>query len=153
MSIKENIFNYILHKQPQRQVVMPQMEQVRYIAVLHDADDIAHIVKQLSIYRARIDTFTQPDKKHTNRLLSRPSKEVIRAITTQQYDLLIDLTQQPNLLSYYMAMYIHANFKVGRHTREGIYDLTIDTPPQPTPDFLYQQSIKYINMLTKDKNL
>jgi hypothetical protein len=31
--------------------------------------------------------------------------------------------------------------------REGIHDLTIDTPPQAAPDYLFEQILRYIEML------
>ena len=48
-----------------------------------------------------------------------------------------------------MAMYIRTDFKVGRFIREGIHDLTINTPPQAAPDFLLEQIIRYINMFSQ----
>lgn len=153
MAIQEQIFNYILHHQPPRRVVMPQWEKVRHIAVLHDNGDISALVRQLTRQTTaanpkQVDVFAVPDKKQVCTLLNRPKKEVIRAVTAQEYDLFIDLTQQPTLVSLYMALYIRAAFKAGRHTREGIYDLTIDTPAQDTPDFLFAQIIKYLHIFT-----
>jgi hypothetical protein len=46
-----------------------------------------------------------------------------------------------------MGMAIRADFKVGRFMREGIHDLTIDTPSQAAPDYLFEQILRYIEML------
>jgi ribosome-associated heat shock protein Hsp15 len=77
----------------------------------------------------------------------RPTKKDIREILiARQFDLLIDLTQQPSLTMQYMAMDIQADFKVGRFIHEGIHDMTIDTAPQEAPDYLFEQIVKYIKM-------
>lgn len=153
MALKEQIFNYLLHHQSPRHVVMPQWEKVQHIAVLHDNGDISDLVQKLTRQTPaaapkQVDVFVVPDKKQVCTLLNRPKKEVIRTLTARKYDLFIDLTQQPTLVSLYMALYIRAAFKVGRHTREGIYDLTIDTPAQDTPDYLFAQIIKYLHIFT-----
>lgn len=151
MSFKEKIFNYLLQHRPARQVIMPRWDKPCRIALLHDGGDVSPLVRQLtegstSATQKQVDVFTVPDKKQVCTLLQRPKKEVIQAVTAHEYDLLIDLTQQPSLVSLYMAMYIRAAFKVGRYTRDGIYDLTINTPPQDTPNFLFTQIIKYLHM-------
>lgn len=153
MSLKEKIFNYIQHHQSPRHVVMPRWEKVHRIAVLHDGGDISALTRQLSNHgnaaaKRQIDTFTVPDKKQVCALLSRPKKEVLRTLTANEYDLFIDLTQRPTLVSLYMALYVRASFKVGRYTRDGIYDLTINTPAQDNPDYLFTQIIKYLDMFT-----
>lgn len=153
MSLKEQIFNYIRRNRPARNVVMPRWDRPCRIAILHDGGDVSALVRQLTAdstpaTRKQVDVFAVPDKKQVCALLSRPKKEVLRAITAQEYDLLIDLTQQPTLVSLYMALYIRAAFKVGRYTRDGIYDLTINTPAQDTPDYLFTQIIKYLHIFT-----
>jgi hypothetical protein len=153
MSLKEKIFNYLLNKQPKRIVTMPQWDKPCKIAVLHDGGDITALIGRLQkgdtpAAKRQITVFTLPDEKEVCALLDRPKKAVIQRITADQFDLLIDLTQQVTLTSLYMALYIRANFKVGRYTRDGIYDLTINTPPQDTPDFLFEQILKYLNLFT-----
>lgn len=153
MTIKEHIFNYILQHQSPRRVVMPRWEKVQRIAILHDGGDISALTRQLAnrgnaATPRQIDVFAVPAKKQVCALLSRPKKEVLRALTAAEYDLFIDLTQHPTLISLYMALYVRAAFKVGRYTRDGIYDLTINTPAQDNPDYLFTQIIKYLDMFT-----
>ena len=93
--------------------------------------------------------FTLPNQKQISWLTERPKSEIRELVMARHFDVLIDLTQHPSLTMQYMAMYVRADFKVGRHTREGIYDMTIDTPAQETPDYLFEQIIKYINMFSQ----
>ena len=147
--LREKIFAWILRRQPARKVVMPQWTEIRRVAVLYANDNIQHIIKQIEESDKEVVLFTLPDKKDINWLTSCPKSEMREQIKERHYDLLIDLTQQPSLSMQYMAMYIRADFKVGRFIREGIHDLTIDTPPQPAPDYLLEQIVRYINMFTQ----
>ena len=125
---------------------MPQWKDVRRVAVLYPNNNIQHIIKQIEKSDKEVVLFTLPDKKKISCLTKRPNSEVREQIMARHFDLLIDLTQQPSLTMQYMATYIRADFKVGRFIREGIHDLTIDTPPQAAPDYLLEQILKYINM-------
>ena len=144
--LREKIFAWILKRQPARKVVMPQWNEIRRVVVLYPNGNIQHIIKQIENSAKEVVQFTLPDKKDINWLTKRPNSDVRERIMARHFDLLIDLTQQPSLTMQYMAMYIRADFKVGRFIREGIHDLTIDTPPQATPDYLLEQILKYINM-------
>ena len=125
---------------------MPQWNTVRTVAVLYPNNNIQHIIKQIEKDEKEVVVFTLPDKKQIDWITERPKKEIREILTARQFDLLIDLTQQPSLTMQYMAMDIQADFKVGRFIREGIHDLTIDTAPQEAPDFLFEQILKYIKM-------
>ena len=117
MNIRQTIFQFILRRQPKRQVVMRPWDTI-------------------------------PDKKEIHWLTHCPSSSVQYHLRAYQYDLLIDLTQQPSLTLQYMAMYFRADFKVGRHICDGIHDLTINTPAQNTPNYLLEQILRYIQMFT-----
>jgi hypothetical protein len=147
--LREKIFAWILKRQPARKVVMPQWNEIRRVVVLYPNGNIQHIIKQIENSDKEVVQFTLPDKKDINWLTKRPNSDVREQIMARHFDLLIDLTQQPSLTMQYMAMYIRADFKVGRFIREGIHDLTIDTPPQPAPDYLLEQIVRYINMFTQ----
>ena len=144
--LREKIFAWILKRQLARKVVMPQWNEIRRVVVLYPNGNIQHIIKQIENSGKEVVQFTLPDKKDINWLTKRPNSDVRERIMARHFDLLIDLTQQPSLTMQYMAMYIRADFKVGRFIREGIHDLTIDTPPQVAPDYLLEQILKYINM-------
>ena len=144
--LREKIFAWILKRQPARKVVMPQWNEIRRVVVLYPNGNIQHIIKQIENSAKEVVHFTLPDKKDINWLTKRPNSDVRERIMARHFDLLIDLTQQPSLTMQYMAMYIHADFKVGRHTREGIYDMTIDTPSQTSPDYLFEQIMRYLEM-------
>ena len=144
--LREKIFAWILKRQATRRVVMPQWDTLRTVAVLYPNDNIQHIIKQIEKDEKEVVVFTLPDKKQIDWITERPKKEIREILTARQFDLLIDLTQQPSLTMQYMAMDIQADFKVGRFIHEGIHDMTIDTAPQEAPDYLFEQIVKYIKM-------
>ena len=88
-----------------------------------------------------------PEKQDICWLTERPKKEILERISARPFDILIDLSQEPSRTLQYMGMAIRADFKVGRFMREGIHDLTIDTPSQAAPDYLFEQILRYIEML------
>ena len=144
--LREKIFAWILKRQATRRVVMPQWDTLRTVAVLYPNNNIQHIIQQIEKDEKEVVVFTLPDKKQIDWITERPQKDIREILTARQFDLLIDLTQQPSLTMLYMAMDIQADFKVGRFIREGIHDLTIDTAPQEAPDYLFEQIVKYIKV-------
>ena len=144
--LREKIFAWILKRQATRRVVMPQWDTLRTVAVLYPNDNIQHIIQQIEKDEKEVVVFTLPDKKQIDWITERPKKDIREILIARQFDLLIDLTQQPSLTMQYMAMDIQADFKVGRFIREGIHDLTIDTAPQEAPDYLFEQIVKYIKV-------
>ena len=144
--LREKIFAWRLKRQAIRNVVMPNWEKVRNIAILYPNNNIPHIIQQIEALDKAVVVFTMPDKKQINWLTERPKAETQELLVARQFDVLIDLTQTPSRTMQYMALNIRADFKVGRFMREGIHDLTIDTAPQEAPDYLFEQIIKYIEM-------
>ena len=144
--LREKIFAWILKRQATRRVVMIKWDTVRTVAVLYPNNNIQHIIQQIEKDEKEVVVFTLPDKKQIDWITERPKKEIREILTARQFDLLIDLTQQPSLTMQYMGMDIQADFKVGRFIREGIHDLTIDTAPQEAPDYLFEQIVKYIKV-------
>lgn len=147
--LREKLFAWILKRQATRKVVMPDWAKVRSVAILYPNNSIQHIISEIEQSNKEVVLFTMPDKKEVDWLTERPNADVKSLITARHFDVLIDLTQQPSRTMQYMTMYMHADFKVGRHRREGIYDMIIDTPAQETPDFLYAQILRYIDMFGK----
>ena len=149
--LKEKIFEFLLKRQVLRQVSAPTWDKTRRIAILHSYANIPHIIKDLEKQGKEVILFTLPDKNDVCWLSDRPKKKIREQLQSQHYDILIDLTQEESLTLQYMAMYIQAGFKTGRHIKDGIHDLTIDTPAQETPDYLYKQILRYIQMFTSKK--
>jgi hypothetical protein len=120
---------------------------VRSVAVLYPNNNIQHIIKQIEQADKDVVVFTMPEKQDICWLTERPKKEILERISARPFDILIDLSQEPSRTLQYMGMAIRADFKVGRFMREGIHDLTIDTPSQAAPDYLFEQILRYIEML------
>ena len=144
--LREKIFQWFLKHQTVRHVSIPKWDKVRSVAMLYPNNNVQHIIQHLEQSNKEVVLFTAPDKKHISWLTERPKSEERELLVARHFDVLIDLTQEPSRTMQYMAMDIRADFKVGRFVREGIYDLTINTPSQPTPDFLFEQIVRYIEM-------
>lgn len=144
--LREKIFAWILGRQPEHQIVMPNWDSIRSVAILYNNDNIQSIIHEIEHQTKEVVLFTMPDKKDIYWLTGRPKAHIQELLTAREFDLLIDLTQQDSLTMRYMAMYIHADFKTGRHIREGIHDLTINTEAQETPQYLYEQIVRYIKV-------
>jgi hypothetical protein len=145
--LREKIFEWFLKRQAARTVHIPNWKQVRSVAVLYPNNNIQHIIKQIEQADKDVVVFTMPEKQDICWLTERPKKEILERISARPFDILIDLSQEPSRTLQYMGMAIRADFKVGRFMREGIHDLTIDTPPQAAPDYLFEQILRYIEML------
>ena len=145
--LREKIFEWFLKRQAARTVHIPNWKQVRSVAVLYPNNNIQHIVQQIEQADKDVVVFTMPDKQDICWLTERPKKEILERISARPFDILIDLSQEPSRTLQYMGMAIRADFKVGRFMREGIHDLTIDTPSQAAPDYLFEQILRYIEML------
>jgi hypothetical protein len=145
--LREKIFDWFLKRQAARTVHIPNWKQVRSVAVLYPNNNIQHIIKQIEQADKDVVVFTMPEKQDICWLTERPKKEILERISARPFDILIDLSQEPSRTLQYMGMAIRADFKVGRFMREGIHDLTIDTPPQAAPDYLFEQILRYIEML------
>lgn len=168
MNIRERIFEYRLRKQPSRQAVFPNYENVRSVLVLYESD---FIEKNTVVKAIRDELLTQDkdvvlwgycDKKEITslvlpqsrimgrkdiNLLGAPKPEVIADLQKRQYDLLIDLTQKPVLPLRYISMYARTDFRAGLNIEGARNDLLISTPPQETPRFLFEQIVKYLKMI------
>ena len=145
--LREKIFEWFLKRQAARTVHIPNWKQVRSVAVLYPNNNIQHIIKQIEQADKDVVVFTMPEKQDICWLTERPKKEILERISARPFDILIDLSQEPSRTLQYMGMAIRADFKVGRFMREGIHDLTIDTPSQAASDYLFEQILRYIEML------
>ena len=144
--LREKLFGFILKRQATRKVSMPRWEDVRSVAVLYPNDSIQLIINEIEQNNKEVVLFTMPNKKEICWLTERPKAEVRELISARKFEVLIDLTQESSRTMQYMAMYIQADFKVSRHRHDGIYDMTINTPSQAAPDYLFEQIMRYIEM-------
>ena len=147
--LREKIFDWCLRHQAKREVVMYAWKDIRSVVILHDEVEVKHIAEQLQREGKEVQMWSMPEKKDIYWLTAMPKKEVREEVQSRHYDLMIDLTQQPNITMQYMAMYMKAGIKTGRDIGKRLYDLSIDTPAQQTPDFLFEQVLKYIQMFTQ----
>ena len=168
MNIKELIFEYRRRKLPARQAVFPNYEDVRSVLVLYESDfmekntivkairdDLIRADKDAVIWgycdKKDISTLVLPQSRILGRrninILGMPKEDVIKDLQKRQYDLLIDLTQKPILPLRYISMYARADFRAGLNMPTAHHDLLINTEPQETPRFLFDQIVKYLKMI------
>lgn len=170
MNIREKIFGYILRRQPKRQVHFPRWENVRTVVLLFKSDLIEKnpVIHRLADRLTKEETdknvilLEYADKKEVlsanlpqSRILGRkdftifgtPKAAIREELMRHPYDLLIDLTQGDSLPLRYMAMYLKADFKAGRHAQEGIHNFMLDTPAQESQEFLFEQIIYYLKLI------
>lgn len=170
MNIREKIFEYILRRQPKRQVSFPHWDDVRTVVLLFESDYIEKnpVVHRLANRLSKDETdknvilIGYADKKDIlsanlpqHRILGRrdftiwgtPKAAIREELTRHPYDLLINLTQGDCLPLMYIAMYLKADFKTGRNLREGIHDFILDTPQQESQEFLFEQIIHYLKLI------
>lgn len=172
MNIKEKIFEYRLRKQPPRQAVFPNYADVRSVLVLYESDYVEKntIIKAIRdelllqdkdvvlwgfCDKKEISTLILPQSRIMGRrdinLLGAPKEPVIADLRKRNYDLLIDLTQKPVLPLRYISLYARADFRAGIKMTDDqqptTNDLLIATPPQETPKFLFDQIVKYLQMI------
>ena len=148
-AIRQKIFDWHLRHQAAREVVMYPWQDIRSVLILHEGLEVEHIAQQLRSMGKEVQVCAMPDKKEISWLTGMPKKEVREHLQSRHYDMLMDLTQQTNITMQYMALYTRTGIKTGRDIGKKLYDLSIDTPAQPTPDFLFEQIVKYIQMFTQ----
>ena len=92
-----------------------------------------------------------------------PRKELVQELQQQRYDLVIDLNQSNALPLHYLCLLANAGFKSGMASTgdagvspavngkkinyqivQSPCDLQINTQPQETPEFLFQQILHYL---------
>jgi hypothetical protein len=148
-AIRQKIFDWHLRHQAAREVVMYPWLDIRSVLILHEGLEKEHIAQQLRSMGKEVQVCAMPDKKEISWLTGMPKKEVREHLQSRHYDMLIDLTQQTNITMQYMALYTRTGIKTGRDIGKKLYDLSIDTPAQPTANFLFEQIVKYIQMFTQ----
>lgn len=168
INIKELILKYHLRKQPKRQKRFPHYNEVRNVLILFESDimerniEVKAIRDQLMEQDKDVVLLGYADKKEVSspilpqsrilgqqdfNLIGKPRPELVAALQKRHYDLLIDLTQTDKCPMRYIAMYSVADFKCGIYREHSTADLMIQTPPQNSPAFLYEQIIYYLKRI------
>ncbi len=124
-------------------------QDIRSVLILHEGLEVEPIAQQLRSAGKEVQICAMLDKKEIAWLTGMPKKEVRERLQSRHYDMLMDLTQQTNITMQYLALYTKAGIKTGRDIGKKLYDLSIDTPAQPTADYLFEQIVKYIQMFTQ----
>ena len=192
MIIIEKILNYIFKRRAihhmnsvNREPSFVTYDNARTVLILFESDfmeknpTIRNIIRQLHNDGKKVSAWGFSDKKEVNtailpgfRILNKKQTDIfgqphvsfLNELEHHEFDLLIDLTVKPYLITLYLAVYAHASFKVGIHKTDfSIYDFVLDlesimTPPENSdPDvpfehpvdetFIYNQVIFYLKSI------
>ncbi|MBQ1874887.1 MAG: hypothetical protein II144_04275 [Paludibacteraceae bacterium] len=164
--IKAFIFRFFQRRQPARRASFPHYDQVRSVLVIFESDllednrvvtetirkkllaDDKDVVLLGYAPKKEIQSPILPQSRimglKDHNLLDIPRSELVESLQRRQYDMLIDLTQTPILPLQYMTMYARADFKTGMQRENGLLDFMIQTEPQDSPLFLFDQIIYFL---------
>lgn len=174
MKLKQYIFDYLLKKQEQRDPRFPHLDRPLKIMLIYESDylernDAIKTIRQDLLKRQmdvtmwgyvekkEITTLILPQSRILGladyNLLGKPRDYVLEDLTKEHYDLLLDLTTRPLLPLRYIAMYTHADFKVGLNLGEGIHDMLISLPDldteqaKPEASWLFDQIMRFLTTI------
>lgn len=164
--IKAFIFRFFKRREPARNVSFPHYDQVRSVLVIYESDLLEDnrivtdtIRRQLLADDKDVVLLGYAPKKEIqspilpqsrimglkdHNFFDIPRSELIESLQRRHYDMLIDLTQTPILPLQYMTMYARADFKTGMQRDNGLLDFMIQTEPQDSPLFLFEQIIYFL---------
>lgn len=149
MKLKQYIFDYLRKKMPERNPRFPHLDQPLKILLIYESDPLERndniksirqelLKRQMDVTmwgyleRKEIVSLVLPQSRILGlgdyNLLGKPRDYVVRDLTAEHYDLLIDLTTRQLLPLRYLAMLAEADFKVGMNLGEGVHDMLISLP-------------------------
>jgi hypothetical protein len=163
------IFRFIQRRQPKRCTRFPHYDQVRSVLLVYESDILEQnqvvadtICRQLLaddkdvvllgyVRKKEITSPVLPQSRilgtSDHNLFGIPRQELIESLQRRQYDLLIDLTQEPIIPLQYITMYAKADFKTGMKRDNRLLDFMIETEPKQNPLFLFQQIIYFLKQI------
>lgn len=171
--LKDKIFAYRLRKTEVPTAAFPDYKNIRSVLILFESDPIE---KNAEILQMRDELLQQDkdvvllgyvEKKEITSLVLPQRRilglnditlwgglkeDVVNDLQRRRFELLIDLTQRDIRPLRYAALLARADFKVGIRRDSKLYQFMVDTPPQQSPRFLFDQIIYYLqNIQSNDK--
>lgn len=165
--LKQYVFEYLLKKMPVRNPRFPHLDQPLKVLLIYESDvlernnAIKNIRQDLLRRQMDVTMWGYVEKKEIQSLVlpqsrilgiadynmfGKPRDYVLKDLTAEHYDLLIDLTTKPLLPLRYIAMYADADFKAGLNLGEGIHDMLIAVD-EVDANGLYEQIMNYLTMI------
>lgn len=166
--LRQSLFLRKQCQQAKREVSFPIYENVNSVLVIYDSDiteknpDIREINRRLLQDNKQVTLLGYVDRKDVQspmlpqsrmlglkdtNWLQRLPKEIVKEIEKEEYDLLIDLTQQYCLPLHYAALLSRCRFKAGKHIIDGLHDLDIDMPATDSHTPLFDQIIYFLQTI------
>lgn len=171
------IFDYLRQRMPEREPRFPHLDQPLKVMIIYESDvlerndSIKSIRQDLLLRQMDVTMWGYVEKKEIvslvlpqsrilgladYNLLGKPRDYVLRDLTAEHYNLLIDLTTRPLLPLRYLTMFADADFKVGLNLGEGIHDMLLSLPDftpeqgeaaQLEASWLYNQIMSYLTTI------
>lgn len=149
-NLKQSVLERAIRKQKPRQPRLRNYDSMRNVLVLYKEstgkEAIERLKKLLVADGKEVTLFSFGEQTEVN-FFEKPSKVVIANLQRVHYDLLIDLTLEPCRPMHYLALYASADCKAGLELTHGILDFMIAASQQITPDFLFEQILRYLKMI------
>ncbi len=150
-NLKQWVLERAIRKQKPRQPRLRNYDSMRNVLVLYKEQEgrrgtIERLKKQLIADGKEVTFFGFSEQTEVN-FLEKPSKVVITDLQKVHYDLLIDLALEPCRPMHYLALYASADCKAGLELTHGILDFMIAVSRQITPDFLFEQILRYLKII------
>lgn len=116
-------------------------------------------VKVLVYYTTKEEPYTQYSKvdydffgKKSHGWDGTPSDHILKNFTDEEFDLLIDINDDEELVITHMSVFSRAAFKIGRWSEDDFYhDFLIDSPADKGLKYFLRQIDTYLQMINKDK--
>lgn len=153
------IFNYNKKRQPQREVVFPNYNNVRSAVVVYEQglDDkgTGLLAQRMEKDGMIVEVVGYEPKKDFN-FFGRVREEAMTALPNQRFDLLLDLSTHYYLGTQYILMALDATFKAGlrfaevdEKDQQGILDMMVNLPEDAQPEEIAEQVIHFMKMINQ----
>lgn len=173
MNLRKLIFKYIVKHREQRSATFKNFDSVKNILIIFESDlterhlQINQLIKELNNKGKFVSAWGYIERKHPITMimrdfrvlgranldiLNRPNKKMREDLQKMHFDMLIDLTTNPDILPLrYLTFYANADFKAGKGNYEEpyIHDFMIDMPEETANDSsrLFDQIIRYTSII------
>lgn len=159
--IKLWFFRYAKRHQKEREVIFPNYNKVRSVALVFAGEqnkEIERIIRQLEKDSIMVEIVGYEPKQDFT-IMGKPTSAALQALPTQRFDLLLDLSTTYHIGAQYLLMAIDATFKCGlrfmdvpEEDQQGVLDMMVSLPAPAEGDTYHsediaEQIIRYLKMI------
>ena len=152
----------------ERKKVYHNLKEIKTVLVLFDTENFAdalHFIQQLKKMKKKIKAFAYKSKNDTNQyynisyiatdkdMKGDSLNQIVKNLTTEKFDLIVDLTLKENLLLLYVLVSVEAPLRVGFYRNAlSVHDIVISFAPGLVQNVkqLGNQLIHYLTIISSD---